>query len=65
MVDLKSPQQQISRKEYTAMKKNTVIELSGRETFSDSLTELLRTGARQLIQQAIETELTGSYGIIF
>ncbi len=40
------------------MKKNTVIELSGREAFSDSLTELLRTGARQLIQQAIETELT-------
>jgi len=39
------------------MNKNTVIELSGREQFSDQLTELLRTGARQLIQQAVETEL--------
>jgi len=41
------------------MKKNTVIELSGRDTFSDSLTELLRTGARTLIQQAVEAELSG------
>ncbi len=41
------------------MKKNTVIELSGRETFSDSLTELLRNGARALIQQAVEAELAG------
>ena len=40
------------------MKENNVIDLSGRETFSDSLTELLRTGARQLIEQAVETELT-------
>jgi transposase-like protein len=41
------------------MKKNTVIELSGRDTFSDALTELLRTGARTLIQQAVEVELAG------
>lgn len=41
------------------MKKNTVIELSGRDTFSDSLTELLRNGARALIQQAVEAELSG------
>ena len=38
--------------------KNTVIELSGREVFADSLTELLRTGARDLIQQAVEAELS-------
>ncbi len=37
--------------------KNTVIELPGREVFTDSLTELLRTGARDLIQQAVESEL--------
>jgi putative transposase len=43
--------------EYTAMNKNNVVELSGRDQFTDSLTELLRTGARQLIQQAVEAEL--------
>lgn len=41
------------------MNKNTVIELSGRDTFSDALTELLRNGARTLIQQAVEAELSG------
>ncbi len=39
------------------MSKNNVVELSGRDQFTDSLTELLRTGARQLIQQAVEAEL--------
>ncbi len=38
-------------------KKNNVIEFSGRETFTDNLTDLLRTGAMQLIQQAVQTEL--------
>ena len=41
------------------MKKSTVLELSGRDAFSDSLTELLRNGARALIQQAVEAELAG------
>jgi len=39
------------------MNKSHVIELSGREVVSDPLTELLREGARLLIQQAIEAEL--------
>jgi len=39
------------------MKENNVIEFAGRESFSDSLTGLLRTGARQLIEQAVEAEL--------
>ena len=39
------------------MNKNTVVEFAGRGTFTDSLTELLRTGARQLIEQAVEAEL--------
>ena len=38
------------------MKKNTVIDLSSRENI-DPFTEILRTGARHLIQQAVETEL--------
>jgi len=39
------------------MNKDNVIELSGRETNTNPLTELLRSGAQKLIQQAIETEL--------
>jgi transposase-like protein len=39
------------------MSKNNVIELAGRETGNDPLTELLRTGAERLIYQAVEAEL--------
>lgn len=39
------------------MGKNNVIELAGRETTTDPLTDLLRTGAQRLIQQAVESEL--------
>lgn len=41
------------------MKKNNVVELAGREQFTDALTDLLRTGARQLIEQAVQAELAG------
>lgn len=39
------------------MGKSNIVELSGRAQFTDTLTELLRTGAHQLIQQAVEAEL--------
>ena len=39
------------------MNKSNVIELAGRETNIDPLTELLRNGAQQLIHQAVESEL--------
>jgi len=39
------------------MNKNNVINLSGREKSLDPLTELLRSGAQKLIEQAIEAEL--------
>ena len=39
------------------MKKDNVVELSGLENHSDTVTERLRTGAQQLLQQAIEAEL--------
>src|SRR5690606_38115827 len=39
------------------MSKSNVVEFSGRAESSDPLTELLRQGARQLIQQAVEAEL--------
>lgn len=39
------------------MGKNNVVEFRGREASADLLTELLRTGAQQLICQAVEAEL--------
>ena len=39
------------------MSKNNVVKLVGRDTNTDPLTELLRTGAEQLIYQAVEAEL--------
>jgi putative transposase len=39
------------------MDKSNVLEFQGREVIGDSLTELLRTGAQQLIGQAVEAEL--------
>jgi hypothetical protein len=38
------------------MSKNNVVKLTGRDTITDPLTELLRTGAEQLIYQAAEAE---------
>ena len=40
------------------MTESNVIDLAGRETGRDGLTELLRNGARALIAQALEAELT-------
>lgn len=40
------------------MKNDNVVDLAGREVHSDAITELLRTGARQLLEQAIEAELS-------
>jgi len=39
------------------MSKDNVVALSSPEGIEDPLTELLRTGAKRLIQQAIEAEL--------
>ncbi len=39
------------------MAKNNVIELVGRDTIVEPLTDLLRTGAEKLIYQAVEAEL--------
>ena len=39
------------------MGKSNVLEFQGRDTIADPLTELLRTGAEQLIYQAVEVEL--------
>ena len=39
------------------MSKNNVVKLAGRDAIIDPLTELLRTGAEQLVYQAVEAEL--------
>ncbi len=39
------------------MSKHTVVSLPDRERIADPLTELLRSGARKLIEQAIRAEL--------
>ena len=39
------------------MAKSNVVEFAGRDALVDPLTELLRTGAEQLIYQAVEEEL--------
>jgi transposase-like protein len=43
---------------YATMSKNTVVELSGRDAGRDELTELIRAGARKLIAQALEAEVS-------
>ncbi len=40
------------------MAKSSVVEVCGREAIVDPLTDLLRTGAEQLIYRAVEVELT-------
>ena len=40
------------------MSKHNVVELSGRETVRDELTELIRDGARKLIREALESEVS-------
>jgi hypothetical protein len=40
-----------------AVTDTNVIQLAQPETFSDSLTEILRNGARALLTQAVETEV--------
>ncbi len=40
------------------MSKSIVIELEDREAIADPVTDLLRTGAQQLIQRAVEAELS-------
>ena len=41
------------------MTQDNIIALAGRGEISDPLTELLRSGARQLLCQAVEAELEG------
>jgi transposase-like protein len=52
-----------TKKGYATMSKNNVVELAGRDENRDLLTDMLRTGAQQLIQQAVEAELQGLLGL--
>jgi len=42
---------------YATMCKNNVVDINNRDTITDTLTDLLKTGAQQLIQQAVQVEL--------
>lgn len=44
------------------MSKHNVVKLSGRDTITDPLTELLRAGAEQLVYQAVEAEFQALLG---
>ena len=44
------------------MSKSNAVEFSGREETTDPLTELLRRGARALIQQVVEAGLSEFFG---
>lgn len=39
------------------MDKNNIVEFEGREQNADPVTQLLRSGAKKLIEQAVEAEL--------
>jgi hypothetical protein len=43
------------------MKEDTVVEPVGREAFTDTLTDVLRIGAQQLLQQAVEIEFASFF----
>jgi len=45
------------------MSKSNVVELSGRATIAEPLTELLRAGSEQLIYRTVEAELSTSPAI--
>ena len=43
------------------MNKHNVFEFKDRETISDALTDMLRTGAQQFIHQAVQVEFMSQY----
>ena len=43
---------------YATMSKNNVVDIKNPGTITDTLTEMLRSGAQQLIHQAVQAELT-------
>jgi putative transposase len=49
--------QQANQKGYATVKENNVVELSGRAEAGDALTAMLRSGAQELIRQAVDAEL--------
>jgi hypothetical protein len=49
-------------KEWYAMTNTNIIKLGQPGTFTDSLTEILRNGARALLTQAVETEVADFLG---
>jgi hypothetical protein len=57
VVKLFSSRKTMQNKGGTTMSKNNVISLENPEENTDALTSLLRSGARELIAKAVQTEL--------
>ena len=56
MTEIVNKQSTIS-KGYATMDKNSILEFNNKESVSDVLNELLRSGAQKLIHNAVEAEL--------
>jgi putative transposase len=48
-----------TKERYTTMETNNIVDFASRDGISDALTDLLRTGAQQLIATAVEAEPEG------
>ena len=46
-----------TNRRYVTMNKNNVVDIKNPGTIADTLTEMLRVGAQQLIHQAVQAEL--------
>jgi putative transposase len=48
-----------AQERYTTMETNNIVDFASRDGITDALTQMLRTGAQQLIATAVEAELEG------
>jgi hypothetical protein len=64
LVNLMLPDIKPTNRGYATMSKNNVVEIKNRDTLTDALTDLLKTGAQQLIQQAVQVELAEFMGSV-
>ena len=48
-----------TKERYTTMETNNIVDLSSRDGITDALTDMLKTGAQELIASAVEAELAG------
>ena len=59
LVELLLEDDNATKERYTTMETSNIVDFASRDGISDALTDLLRTGARQLIVSAVEADLEG------